>query len=305
MLRSLGVAGGVFLGAVLLFGAVTKALDPAAFVAQVRAEGLDFWLPAAMVAFVALAMEAGLGTALLLGLRRLWVLVPAAGLVVFFLFLTGRSYLRAIQGIVDESGCGCFGNLVERSPAAAFWQDLALLLPGLVLAFLWRSVVPGAWPRARLAAVAAATAALLGFAWKSPELPLDDFATRLRPGVALTDLCATTAESRLCLSTVAPEMMSGRHLAVIADLEDPAFGAAVDALNQRALAGEAVWVLSADTAEQQRAFFWPWGPVFRIVEAPQALLKPMYRSLPRAFLVLDGRVIETYREVPGAPGLET
>ena len=127
----IGWAGGAFLGAVLVFGGVVKALDPQAFVKQIEIEGLDFLLPAVVVTAIALALEMGLGSALILGLRRMWVLGPSALLVAFFLFLTGRAYYRDLRGIAteDEAGCGCFGHLVERPPAAAFWPDLARMVP--------------------------------------------------------------------------------------------------------------------------------------------------------------------------------
>jgi len=99
VLGAVGWAGGAFLGGVLVFGGVVKALDPQAFVRQIEIEGLDFLLPAVAVTAIALALEMGLGSALMLGLRRMWVLAPSALLVAFFLFLTGRSYYRDLRGI--------------------------------------------------------------------------------------------------------------------------------------------------------------------------------------------------------------
>ena len=85
-----GAAGAVVLSAVLLLAAGAKALDPAAFAEQIRLEGLEFLLPANALALLAIALEAGLGMALLLGVRRGWVLGPAALMTAFFLFLSGR-----------------------------------------------------------------------------------------------------------------------------------------------------------------------------------------------------------------------
>src|SRR4051812_16389187 len=76
-----GTFAGAFLGCVLLFAVWAKMIDPLAFAEQIRTEGLDFLIPARAVALIALALEAGLGLALLFGLRRKWVLVPAALLV--------------------------------------------------------------------------------------------------------------------------------------------------------------------------------------------------------------------------------
>ena len=305
VLRVLGLSGAAFLGLVLLVAAWAKALDPQAFAQQIHGEKLDFLLPAPTLALLALGLEAGLGAALLLGVRRLWVLLPAVLLVAFFLFLTGRTYWLSLHGVAPAAGgCGCFGNLVERSPAEAFWQDLLLLVPGLALAFLGRardSRDVGA-PRARTAAALGLAVAAVVFAWKAPDLPLDDLATRLKPGAEIKRMCAGAGNDRVCLDTAVPDLGSGAHLVVMADLADPGFQKAVPALNAYAAKGResAVEVLSDVTSEQKQAFFWRWAPPFPIVETPGALLKPLYRRLPRSFVVQDGRVTRTY---PGLPPL--
>lgn len=296
-----GWIGGAFLGAVLVFGGVVKALDPQAFVQQIEIEGLDFLLPAAVVTAIALALEMGLGSALILGLRRMWVLGPSALLVAFFLFLTGRSYYRDLRGIAteDEAGCGCFGNLVERTPTEAFWQDLALMAPALALAFLGRRAADGV-PWIRLAVVGTLTVGLLAFARAAPDLPLDNLATRLKPGLTIDEMCSGDGASRLCLSTIVPELEEGEHWLVIADLDEE-LGQAVDGLNQHVFGGGRMWVLSSATPDENRTFFWSWGPAFEIREAPPTFLNPLYRTLPRSFRVKNGVVVETVSGLPPEP----
>lgn len=294
----LGTAGGVVLGLVLLVAAWAKALDPLAFAEQIGAEGLAVGLPAGTVALIALALEVGLGIALVLGLRRPWVLIPATLLVAFFLFLTGRAYWRDLQGIAppDAAGCGCFGNLVQRSPAEAFWQDLALLVPPLLLAWLGRRG-GRTFPPVRTAVVAVLTLAALGFAWKSPDLPLDDLATRLKPGVRLADLCAGAGAETICLDTLAPELREGEHLVVIAPLPTLEANGLVSGLNAYvdAAQGPPLTVLSSATPQEHFAFNFRFGPAFPLVEVPAALLRPLYRRPPRAVRVRDGVVAETYQ----------
>jgi uncharacterized membrane protein YphA (DoxX/SURF4 family) len=296
-----GTIAGALLGAVFLIAVWAKALDPSAFAEQIHTEGLDFLLSAQAVALIALALEAGLGLALLFGVRRLWVLVPAALLVAFFVLLTGRAWWLSAHGMLPEAtGCGCFGNLVQRSPAEAFWQDLLLLVPPLALAFVGRDRRSRLVPPLRTAAVALGTIAVLVFAWKSPELPLDNLATRLRPGIAVNEICVDKSANPLCLSTIAGGLMQGEHLVVIADLADPAFRQSVTALNDtaNAPAGPQVWVLAAATPQQLFDFRWTQFPVFKVVEAPAPLLRPLYRRMPRAFRVKDGKVVETWSGLP-------
>ncbi len=151
--------GAAFLGAILVVATVGKVGDPVLFVEQIRKEGLDFLLPAHVVALVALAVEMGLGIALLLGIRQRLVWGASALLVAFFLFLTGRNYYLVLIGERDPNyDCGCFGVFLQRSATEAFWQDLALLIPPLLLAVLSPRALrtpPAAWQTAAAAAGAA------------------------------------------------------------------------------------------------------------------------------------------------------
>lgn len=297
-----GTFGGAFLACVLLFAVWAKAIDPPSFVDQIRTEGLDFLLPARAVALIALALEAGLGLLLLLGVRRKWVLIPATLLVAFFLSLTGRAWWLAEHGQRNAAeSCGCFGNLVQRTPAQAFWQDLALLVPALLLAWVGRERRPPLVPPIRTTVAVIGTVLVLLLAWKAPELPLDNLATRLRPGVDVSKTCVGEGAQRVCLDGMIPELRQGESLVVMAKLDDPAFTKAVDGLNAYASGpGPALWVLTSSTADQQRAFFWQWGPRFQIREAPPELLRPLYRRLPRSFAVKDGRVTTTFQGLPPA-----
>ena len=298
--RWLGFFGAFVLGLVLLVAAWAKALDPEAFAEQVRGEGLEILLSARILALAGIGVEVALGFALVLGIRRLWVLLPAVALVGFFLFLTGRAYARSLRGeALPASSCGCFGNLVRRTPAEAFWQDLLLLVPPLALAFLGRER-GGRPPKGRLAAVVVASGAALAFAWKAPALPLDDLATRLKPGVRIADLCAGQGAEAVCLGTLAPDLGQGRQLVVLADLDAPDFIAAIPALNRYADSGPAVplSVVTATDPKEFMGFKFKFGPTFAVRSAPAELLRPLYRRLPRSFILEDGRVVSTYRGLP-------
>ncbi|MEM6456820.1 MAG: MauE/DoxX family redox-associated membrane protein [Acidobacteriota bacterium] len=295
--------GGALLGAILLVAAWAKLLDPASFASQIEREGLAFVLPAQAVALIAIALEIGIGALLLLGVRRLWVLLPTTGLVAFFLFLTGRTYLGFLRGeIADEPGCGCFGNLIDRSPAEAFWQDLGLMVPTLALAWIGARALAPRQPWLRIGAAALLTVVGTGVAHLSPQLPLDDLATRLKPGMVTAEMCVGDEGARICVETAIPELAEGRHWVMIAGLEDEAFLAAVPALNERHWDGEGptLWLLSDADEDALFALRWSADPAFDVREAPTALLRPMYRTLPRSFLVEDGVVVRTITALPPA-----
>jgi hypothetical protein len=114
----------------------------------------------------------------------------------------------------------------------------------------------------------------------------------------------------VCLDAMVPELASGEHLVVLAELEDEAFTAEVDRLNAHAFAARSgdlvpLWVLTTATPEAQRAFFWQWAPVFEIREVPEALVAPLYRRLPRSFRVEDGVVVETWSDLPPLPAADS
>lgn len=308
----IGFLGGAFLGAVLLFAAWAKAIHPTAFVEEIGSRGLTFGLiglTAGAVALLALALEAGLGALLLLGVRRLWVLVPVALLVAFFLFLTGQDYYRSLTGAeVEASSCGCFGALVDRTPAEAFWQDLLLMLPALALAFVGRGRRGKIVPPVRTAVGVLAAVGVVVLAWKAPALPLDDWATRLKPGAEVAAFCAGEGSERLCLDTLIPELGryqdGGEGLVILAEL-DEGFGERVERINRyldarylEAADAPPLWVVTTAGPEERQAFFWQWSPGFEAVQAPEPLMAPLYRSLPRSFLARDGEVVETWGVLP-------
>ncbi|HEV8630854.1 MAG TPA: MauE/DoxX family redox-associated membrane protein [Thermoanaerobaculia bacterium] len=295
----IGRAAAAALGLVLLVATVAKALDPQAFAEMLQGQGLTLGLPPLVAALLALALEGGLGLLLLLGVRRPWSLVAATLLVVTFVVLNGWDWWRAAHGAAMPAGCGCFGNLVQRSPAAAFWQDLALLLSLLLLARVGLPPRAASLPPRRLAAVGVGAAALVLLAWRAPELPLDDVATRLRPGIEVAKVCAGTTP-RVCLTTVAPDLVRGRTWVTLVDLEDAAHWA--DALNRFSSqsGNPPVLALAAASPADVSAFTWQWGPSFPLHDAPAALLRPLYRRLPRSFLVEDGRVVRTLSGLPAA-----
>lgn len=170
-----GTAAVVFLGALLLVAMIGKAVDPLVFVQQIRNEELTGIFSANTVALIALALEAGLGTALILGVRSWLVLGPTSLLVAFFLFLTGRNLVYVLQGLRDPSyDCGCFGFLWERTAVEAFWQDILLLIPPLIIAF-WsrRYAAPEFFPAGKLATAGAVVVLTLGYVILGPGLPAD------------------------------------------------------------------------------------------------------------------------------------
>jgi len=293
--------GGIVLGGVFLVAGAAKVVDPEAFAEVVKAEGLAFALPASAVAMLAIALEIGLGLALVLGLRTRRVLMVSTALVLGFLFLTGRAYVDHLRGVERAvHSCGCFGNLVDRSPTAAFWQDVGMLVPATALAWLVpvRAARPG--PRRRWAVVAAGTAAAVALGFFAPRLPLDDLVTRLHVGDPVGEICTDALGKRICLVDTVPPLAEGRHLVILADLHDEAFVRELPTINAYVSdgAGPELWVLVDADKSTISKFCLTAGAACPILPGPPALLRPLYRRLPRSFLVVGGRVETIWSGLP-------
>jgi hypothetical protein len=282
--QSIGRLAAGVLGVVLLLAAYAKALDPRLFTQQLA----DLLPVPASVAFplaiLIIAFEAGLGAALLRGWRHPVVL--AATSVTFVSFL-GVVIWHLLSPSEATGGCGCFGQLLERTPQQALYEDLAFVaLSGL--AWLGGEAAPRPrWGWAMLAAGASATLAL-----SAPWLPLDDHATALAPGVAV----GTTQ-----LDAIVPELRTGRHLVLLLDRADEDTRARIGSLNDRLeLPGGAtpVWGVADDDPELALAFLWSAGPAFEVRGAPPRVLRRLYRTLPRSALIDAGRVVRTWSGLP-------
>ena len=317
--KVVGTLAGVFLGGVLLVavlgmpgGLCAKVCDPEAFAEAIEVEKLDFTFPLVgwhfdpfSMAIFAIGLEAAVGFALLLGMRRLWVLIPASALVLFFMFLTGRAYLAYLGGADPGiASCGCFGNLADHTPTEAFWRDVALLIPASIL--MWLGRPKGAFPWRRTLVVVPLVIASVVFAIKAPGLPLDDAATRLHVGLDLKELCAGEGEDRFCLlgPEGAPEMEQGPYVVVIANLDDTFADLVKERLDellewQGREVYMPIYVLHSGKKGEEQAFAFRSGmPPLEYRPVPQALVRPLYRTLPRTFVVEDGRVTRTFSGFP-------
>lgn len=314
----IGTLAGLFLGGVFFVATwgypplrLGKIADPEAFAQVIRIEGLDFLLSDFSTAILALGIEAAVAFFLLLNVRRLWVLVPTALLVLFFLVLNGKAYLAWLNGEpVAEMSCGCFGNLMDRNPEEAFWQDFFLLVPPMILAFLGRPRPTSPAPILRIALAGLLTIGSVVFAASAPDLPLSDLATRLKPGVHVAETCVGDPEdptNYYCLAgpALASWLTEGEHVVVLADLTDEDFveevAARIDEFADFAMdpAAPRILVLHSGINDDQFAFeLNARAPPFDYLAVPEALIRPLHRRLPRTFVVRDGEVVETHEGLP-------
>jgi len=294
--RVLAVAsrlGRVGLGIVFLAAGVLKALDPAEFAHQMSGYGLVGPGIAAVAAPLLIAFETTLGVALLVGFSTRATSAAAAALLLFFIGLEAYGLAKG-----RTESCGCFGPYVQRTPGQVIAEDLLFLaLAGL--AFLGaraRPRDPSSPPlrpsRAAAVSVIAVAVLSLGFALASPSLPIDALVTGLSVGKSLSDL-----------GIAGKVPADGRRLVGLLDLADPGAAAVAERLN--ALSGQAgapaVLVLTPSSEEEKAAFLWSAVPDFEIQAVDRAVLKRLYRRLPRFFVVDGGRVVAVLDGAPPGP----
>jgi len=286
----LGPTSARLLGAVLLFAAYAKAIDPRGFAVRLH-DMLPVSAAAAYVCGLAVvAFEAGLGAALLGGSRHRRVLLLASATFLVFVGIVTWQLVRP----GEAAACGCFGQLLERTPWQALYEDLCFVVLSS-LAWVGGTARPAVL---RTGPSVFGAGAGIALALCAPWLPLDDHATALAPGV--------TVEATH-LDEIVPELRTGRHLVLLLDRGDPETGVRIAQLNERLkLPGgpTPVWGVADDDPALANAFLWSAGPAFEVRGAPPRMLRRLYRALPRSALVDGGHVVATWSGFPSDATLD-
>src|SRR5579885_54294 len=258
------------LGVVLLVAAYAKAIYARGAAARLRdmlpvPAGLAYPAALAVIAF-----EAGLGAALLAHPRHRRVLLVGSATFLAFVTVVAWQLVRP-EG---AAACGCFGQLLERTPRQALYEDLGL-------------------------------AGLSGLAWLGSPAPRG---ARL-PWAGVLGACAGVAFALLAprLAQFLPDRRAGRRLVLRPDRADPATRARIPHLNARLglpRGGTRVWGVADDNPDLAAACLWSAGPAFEVRGAPPQMLRRLYRTLPRSALVDGGRVVATWSGFPPDAALD-
>ncbi len=280
------------LGLVFLAAGVLKGLDPSEFAHQIAGYGIVGARLAVVASPLLIGVETTLGIALLAGVLPRVMAILAAALLLGFLGLEAYG-LR----VGRTEACGCFGVYLPRTPQQVIAEDSSFLV--LALLALWGlKSWKGRSGKGALIGLGAAATLSLGFAVASPFLPIDHFpfVTRLAAGRTLADLG---------LAGRAADLDRGRVLVALLDLSDPGSAGTAGRLNEIASrgGGPAVVALTSSTEEEMAAFQWSAVPAFEVRRVDRDVLKPLYRRLPRFFLLDSGRVVSVYSAPPEASDL--
>lgn len=285
--RVAGHLGRVALGLIFLAAGLLKAVDPAEFAHQIQEYGILGARLSAQVAPALIVLELVLAVALLAGVRPR--LTGLASIVLLAGFVGIEAYALSIG---KAESCGCFGAYVQRTPGQVIAEDV--LFAGLAVLALWGLAGwPGMSPRRGAAVLMGSLALAVALVLASPSLPIDPYVTRLAVGRSVSDLA---------LLEKAPQLSQGRHLVALIDVTDPRAIETASVLNQIVSRPGAppVLALTPGSEEEKAAFLWSAVPAFDTQNVDRAVLKRLYRRLPRFFLIESGRVAAIFDGAPPA-----
>lgn len=270
---------------VFLLAALLKALDPRSFQEQIAMYGI-FPDLSALAAWTLIIVEVGLATALIVNLFPRVVIPLMIALLVFFIGITWYG-----MSIGLGENCGCFGNLVHRGPEQVILEDVLMVIALLFsLVVLWSH--RGRTYAVRLAVTlgtAGIAAVLVGV---SPALPVDDLVTQLRPGAFFTAWPVDGLYGK--------DLNKDTHVVFLFTIESETIAADVQKMNavaQREEVRSAVGLIVDGTEHLTRLMF-EYAASFPVAAIEPRFARPLYRTLPRVFVLENGVVTHTWSELP-------
>lgn len=259
----------------LLVAALLKAADPQLFIEEIQGYHV-FPTAASFGAYFFLVVEVVIGLALVLHVAPRPAIAAFAGLMLFFIGITGYAWSQGHAG-----GCGCFGRLASRPPGEVMLEDGAYVL--LAAFAFWRARSWVSSSRPRWAAFAVALPVFLTAPWSMPRLPIDSLITGIRPGTSLENLAADDLKEPLTQGLV--------FVAFLGKDCKPCDQALplMNTLAQTEGAPRVNGIFSGDRREK-RAWALEHVPSFPLAHASTKSLRQYYRRLPVFVLLQDGSV---------------
>ncbi len=263
-----------------------KAFDPAGFAEQIASYHI---LPGSLslaAAWFFIIVEFTLAAALLLHVKPELFIPLMMVLLAGFIGVTVYALAQGIGG-----NCGCFGNVVHRTPQQTLLEDL-LMLAALLFSFIVLRNDPrrmrGLKAPLLLAAAALLIAGVTGF---HDRLPVDTYVTELRVGRRFT----SWPTENLYL-----DLNSGRRLVFLFTTGSRQIEQEIREMNavaQTKGTPQAVGLIIDGSAGLNTLVF-QYGVSFPIGALEPRFAKNLYRSLPRAFLLDQGVVRQVWNGIP-------
>ncbi|MFZ1730241.1 MAG: MauE/DoxX family redox-associated membrane protein [Bacteroidota bacterium] len=275
----------IIVGLVFLLAAFMKALDPQSFQQQIASFGI-FPSLSMVAAWTFIIVEVALAAGLIVNFYPRIVPILTIAMLIFFIGIT----LYGMAVGLGES-CGCFGNLVHRGPEQVIIED-ALMIIALIFAsvVIWsRQSTLQPWRIAVVVAAAAIAGSVTAF---SPYLPVDDFVTQLRPGAHFTAWPVDGLYGK--------DLNKGTHVVFLFTVESDKIGLEVEKMSeiaQQEKVKSAVGLI-IDGTEHLTTLMFEYAASFPVAAIEPRFARPLYRALPRVFILRNGVVTHTWSELP-------
>ena len=277
------------IGGILLIAGLLKAWEPLTFIKQIT----DYKIISQpgvvkVVAWTMIAIECGLGAALIVGFRRRIAIPIGVGLFVFFLCAIGWAWAT---GATED--CGCFGSWAKRTPAEAFAEDFLMMSALVAAGFLYQREIL-TYRSLRLGAVALSAViglSVMGWASQKPQQSTD-------PNVrAKAQTESPFSNVEVTLAQV--DLTKGEHLVVLMDTGCVHCQAAVPAFNQLMVQSKnspPVVALCTNFEEEVKAFNKKYEPGYPvgIIARPDFMKLLDGGGTPHTLLVRDGAVLHVW-----------
>jgi hypothetical protein len=273
------IVAGIFLVAALL-----KALDPAGFSDQIAGFGIFPHL-SIVAAWCFIVAETVLATALLCNLLPRYATLLSMALLMGFIGVTVYSMIDNAAG-----SCGCFGNLVHRTPEQTIVED-ALMIFALLFSFLvlYREQARGKLWKSIVSLSAGVFIAAVTFL--SPSIPADSIVTDLRPG-RYFDSWPVEGMYR--------NLSSGTHVVFLFSINER--GIETDAAMMNTIAQServpSTIGLIVDPASNLTIVKFQYAIAFEVGALEPRFARRLYRTLPRTFILNDGKVEAAWSKIP-------
>lgn len=270
--------------AVFLLAAGMKALDVSAFAEQIRAHDI-FPSLSLFGAWFFIIVEVVLSAALIV---NAWPRSTAAAMLALLALFIGVTAYAMAAGL--EGNCGCFGDLVQRTPQQVILED-ALMMLAMVFVLLVNggaSEKTRRWKILVLVLAAAAAASLTLFA---PQLPLEEYSTELRVGRQF---------SSWPVEGLTRDLHTGTHLVFLFSAESKTVEADVAMMNAAAQSDgipSSIGLLTEGAAKVTEVMF-QYGTAFPVGSIEPRFARKLYRTLPRTFILRDGVVRKVWPGIP-------
>lgn len=273
----------IIVALVFLAAAGLKALHPAGFADQIRQYAI---LPdlAMVAAWSFILAEILLATALVV---NVWTRAASGLVIAMLVFFIGITWYGIVAGL--SGSCGCFGNLVHRSPEQVIIED-ALMIAALGLALWLQRGVHIRTTTPKLAVLSTAGIAAVLVTAFSGRLPVDNLTTALVPGAHFDSWPVESLYKDLTRETHVVFLLSTKSATIDADV------AAMNAV-AASTAGTSTIALIVDGASELTALTFEHGLAMPAGALEPRFAKSLYRTLPRTFVLHDGRVAAVWSTI--------